>query len=299
MNKPDSKQKTKRKPAIRPIRFSLKLKVTILVFIILITTVSAVSNFIIHLENNIIDSQLQDTMRVYLETFRKNVEIQLIQNNDPGDLNKFLVSYKNIKNFEMAMFVDNTGKILIHTEPYSVGRYVARTSLLKFRSAFEDRLYIDHFVRNIEDLPESISENDFDAKIMKFIKNDKDKKLLLSVYEKGKQDISYQLKDSSKPRDRREANKILTSIGYQKLLGYDGFMPIFHPLMLSNTNESRQMGEMIDLYKNGKLFQNEPLMGEVYNNFSLIRDFDRLTESLIGKGSTNARILAKKSRTIK
>ncbi len=136
------KKKKKKKPAIRPVRFSLKLKMTILVFILILFTVGSISNFIINYENTILKNQLLDTLQVYLETFRRNVELFLFKNGDKEGLKRFIQSYQNIRNFKMAMYVNNNGVIMIGTENKNIGNNVEKENQQAFQNIYEDKIYI-------------------------------------------------------------------------------------------------------------------------------------------------------------
>lgn len=270
-----------------PPRVSLKLKLTLLVSVVLILCVCIISAFIIRYENRELDSRLQDTMGVYLETFRKNVEILLIRKGDKDSLNKFLDSYKNIKNFKMAMFVDNDGRMLIHTFPESLGKTVPASTMRKFRQAYEQKVYIDRYEKAMEDLPDSVQTTEFEKNILGRVRPEKDKKALLAVYVKNKNSDSYELKDDARKKELNRARNVLNSTGTLIWRGYDGFIPYYHPLIQSNTNEIREVINSIDLYKQGMLFRNTIIPQEVYNDFAFIREFNRFYLSLFGGQDTN------------
>lgn len=270
-----------------PVRVSLKLKLTLLMSVVLILCVWIISAFTIRYENEELESRLQDTMRVYLETFRKNVEILLIRKGDKESLNQFLDSYKNIKNFKMAMFVDNDGRMLIHTFPESLGKYVPASTLRKFRQAYEQKIYIDRYERTVEELPESIQITEFEKTVLNRIRSDKDKKAVLAVYEKKKESDSYELKDDVRKRDMTRAKSILESTGTMVWRGYDGFIPYYHPLIQSNTNEIREVINNIELYKQGFLFRNSIIPQEIYNDYGFVREFNRYYWAIFSGQDTN------------
>src|SRR5208337_3839708 len=100
------KKKAKNTSEIRPVFFSIKWKSTLLVFILFIIGVIILFRFIVNYQNEILGKRLEETMNVYLETFRKDVEVLLIEKHDRASLNDILQSYQNITNFKMAMFID-------------------------------------------------------------------------------------------------------------------------------------------------------------------------------------------------
>lgn len=283
------KIKTRTKKLLRPAApsFSLKLKLTLLLSVVLVLCVWIISAFIIRYENEELESRLQDTMRVYLETFRKNVEILLVKKGDKDSLNQFLDSYKNIKNFQMAMFVDNDGRMLIHTFPGSLGKHVPASTLKKFRQAYEQKVYIDRYEKTVEDLPDSFQTTEFEKTVLNRIRSEKDRKTVLSVYEKKTESDSYELKDGLRNRDIARVKSILDSTGIMVWRGYDGFIPYYHPLIQSNTNQIREIIDHVDLYKQGLLFRNTIVPQEIYNDYGFVREFNRYYWTIFGGQETN------------
>ncbi len=138
----------KRQSNIRPILFSIKWKGTLLVFVLFMIGVFILFRFITDYENKLLEKRLEETMNVYLETFRKDVEVILIEKHDRASLNDILQSYRSIKNFVMAMFVDNTGKIIVHTDESSVNGRVLNVMLAEFKKAYETRAYYSAYEDN-------------------------------------------------------------------------------------------------------------------------------------------------------
>lgn len=129
------------KNGIRPVFLNLKWKTTILIAFILIFSIVLVFYFIIKYENNLFNRQLEDTMNVYLETFKKDVEVLFIEKKDPTSLNKILKSYENIKNFLMAMLIDNSGNVIVHTPISSANRRILNSTLGDYKNVYENRVY--------------------------------------------------------------------------------------------------------------------------------------------------------------
>ncbi len=277
----------KKRNGIRPVVFSLKWKIALLVSVLLIGTVWIVSAFIIRHENDVLNSRLEDTMRVYLETFRKNVEILLIQKGDKDSLNRSLDAYRNIRNFRMAMFVDNGGRILIHTDPRSLGLTVPRSDLRKFRAAFEDRVHFDRFETAETLLPEAIPVREFERNVAGRLRTDAERKTLNRFYEKNASSGMYELRESLPARDRTRAKTLVAGTGYLVWKGFDGFMPFYHPLILSDSQAIAAVGRAQDDFRAGKIFRSASLPEESRNNFEFYADLAAVCDSLFGKRDTN------------
>ncbi len=130
--------------SIRPVFFSIKWKATLLVFVLFIIGVVILFRFIVNYQNDILKKRLEDTMNVYLETFRKDVEVILIEKHDRVSLTDILQSYKNITNFEMAMFIDNAGNIIVHSDENSVNKKIG-VMYSEFKKAFESKVYYEEY----------------------------------------------------------------------------------------------------------------------------------------------------------
>ncbi len=138
------KKKKKLKPVIRPLKFSLKIKIVLLVVVVLIFTVGVVSNFIIDSEDGFLRHQLRQTMSGYLRTFEKNVEILLIDRNDGlVSLQEFTQdAFKSVPNFKMAMFVDSEGHIVTHSDPKYIHHTIAKKNIELLQNSYEQRPFL-------------------------------------------------------------------------------------------------------------------------------------------------------------
>ena len=96
---PKAKKNEIQKTGIRKMRFTLKIKITILVFFLLIFTIAITANFIIQYQNKILDDQMSETMSVYLNTFKQTVSSSIFERNDRFTLQQFLTSYQSIPSF--------------------------------------------------------------------------------------------------------------------------------------------------------------------------------------------------------
>ncbi|OHD56874.1 MAG: hypothetical protein A2Y33_09845 [Spirochaetes bacterium GWF1_51_8] len=139
------KKAEKHKGDIRHLRFTLKIKVTILVFFLLIFTVAITANFTIQYQNKILDDQMAETMSVYLNTFKQTVTSSIFERNDRFTLQQFITSYESIPSFWMAMFVDTEGTIIVHSQPENIGKKVATKNQLFLESGFEE---LPHLIQN-------------------------------------------------------------------------------------------------------------------------------------------------------
>jgi serine phosphatase RsbU (regulator of sigma subunit) len=126
-------------------RFTLKIKISILVFFLLIFTVAITANFIIQYQNKILDDQMAETMSVYLNTFKQTVSSSIFERNDRFTVQQFLNSYETIPSFWMAMFVDNEGTIIVHSQPENIGKQIATKNQLFLESGFEE---LPHLLNN-------------------------------------------------------------------------------------------------------------------------------------------------------
>ncbi len=139
-----SKKGKKREAPVRNVVFSLKIKITLLAISILIFTVVLISKFIIDHQNEILDEQMQKTMVVYLETFRNSAIKLLYENKDRLSLQEYVNQYTNIEGFNMAMYVDYSGTSIVHSHEDYVFAKISSSSVDKFFSSFENRLYFDY-----------------------------------------------------------------------------------------------------------------------------------------------------------
>ncbi|NPV00884.1 MAG: SpoIIE family protein phosphatase [Brevinematales bacterium] len=142
---PKAKTKETQKTGIRRMRFTLKIKITILVFFLLIFTIAITANFIIQYQNKILDDQMSETMSVYLNTFKQTVSSSIFERNDRFTLQQFLTSYQSIPSFWMAMFVDNEGTIIVHSQPENIGKPIAAKNQWLLESGFEE---LPHLMNN-------------------------------------------------------------------------------------------------------------------------------------------------------
>ncbi len=140
------KDTDKSKPVFRPIVLSLKVKITILVLIVLIFTIFLVVRFNIKQQNDILDQQQQKTMSGYLLPFRQNLIRLFLLNEKERDLKtlqQYVLSFKNIPSFKMAMFVDAEGDILFHSDSSSIGGRVSISSRNLFHTNYTDQIHSD------------------------------------------------------------------------------------------------------------------------------------------------------------
>ncbi len=135
------KKSVKKAQSIRPVFFSIKWKATLLVFVLFLIGVVILFRFIVNYQNEILEKRLEETMNVYLETFRKDIEVVLIEKHDKAGLMDILQTYQNITNFEMAMFIDNAGNIIVHSDENSVNKKVLGSMSSEFKKAYESKVY--------------------------------------------------------------------------------------------------------------------------------------------------------------
>ncbi len=136
---------------IRPVFFSIKWKATLLVFVLFVIGVIILFRFIVNYQNDILEKRLQETMNVYLETFRKDVEVILIEKHDRAGLADILQSYQNITNFETAMFIDNAGNIIVSTGENSAGWKLGEV-FNEFKKAYESKSYYTNYENKEKDI---------------------------------------------------------------------------------------------------------------------------------------------------
>jgi serine phosphatase RsbU (regulator of sigma subunit) len=135
-------------------------------------------------------------------------------------------------------------------------------------------------------VPESVQITEFENRVLSKITGT-EKKIVLKVYEKNAKTGNYELTDDARARDVERTRGIMNRIGYLVWRGYDGFIPYYHPLILSKTNEVREVVDNIDLYKKGMLFRSELMPREIYNDFEFVREFNRYYWTIFAYGETN------------
>lgn len=131
---------------IRKLGLSLKLKITFLVMVVLLFTIFLVLRFNIRQQNAILREQQEQTMSGYLLPFRQNLIRLFLLNEKERDLKtlqEYVLSFKNIPSFKMAMFVDMEGDILFHSDSRSVGARVSQASLEMFHTNYSDQIHSD------------------------------------------------------------------------------------------------------------------------------------------------------------
>jgi serine phosphatase RsbU (regulator of sigma subunit) len=158
------KRKTKKtKSPVRNIKFSLRIKITLISTLVLIGTVALISQFIIDKQKRLLESQIKETTGVYLNTFKQSVEPIFIGNigEKLADVQEFIFAYTNISNFRMAMFVDNLGYSVAHVaatkytgNPYNYyhRRRISRIGRNRLWTSFEEKTHITNIVSDDEEI---------------------------------------------------------------------------------------------------------------------------------------------------
>lgn len=159
-----NEKKGRAKPPVRPIRFSLRAKFTLLVLVILVFTVSVVANFLIQYLGDIRSAQLRDTMSVYLQTFHKNIDSfyldpSLSNTGSSEKVMDFIRSYTNIGNFKRAMLVNNTGIILLDTDRQNLYHQVFESTLAKFERLYQDGMVLSELIETNSNVTVTFTSN--------------------------------------------------------------------------------------------------------------------------------------------
>lgn len=151
------KKKSTHNSPIRKITLSLTWKITLIVVVILIFTVAIISTFVIDHQNEILDQQLEDTMDVYLETFRMNIIEKVFE--DQGDvigLSEYINSYTNIESFLYAVYADNYDNI-IAPDIFTNISFIEKSKDL-FERGYYNKVFLEYIdITNTNIYPKTIS----------------------------------------------------------------------------------------------------------------------------------------------
>jgi serine phosphatase RsbU (regulator of sigma subunit) len=313
MAKSAEKKKKPQKPAVRQVRFSLKYKITLLVFVLIILTAAAVSNLVIRMEDRVFRDQLADTTRVYMETFRKNAEYFYILDEtgestntvyQPGRLIDFLKAFREVPSFRRAMLIDNSGNIQIDTEPDSLYGKVYDISMDRARALSSDGVTLfERIDTNTNESSRVVTNR------RRSVETRTNRVELAAAGTNGEPPVVSNVVT----RVTNEKVEIVTNRRTEivvRMRTYEGWTPLYLPVLLENdsrlyitsnkgggitTNSARfslresfsLVNDYMKLHESGRLFRTGMLGDEAVNGMMLARDFERLFSAMIGPAATN------------